>query len=207
MLLVWTVGGAHNDLLMLLGMLGALALVLARQEVLGGVALVAGAAVKATAGLAAPFLVLGAARRWRALLGLVLGAVAAVALAYFAFPSHATGMLGVLAHERHLVAHGSLPSVIASVLGYARLPGWLSAVFTVLEVAGVGTALWLAARGRDTIACCGWAYLVFVACSSWLLGWYTLWPLPYAALTRNRWLLVATVALQAFFVSNRLHWA
>jgi hypothetical protein len=46
-----------------------------------------------------------------------------------------------------------------------------------------------------------------VVSSTWLLGWYTVWPLPFAAVAadRRRRLLVATLALQVFFVATRFH--
>jgi hypothetical protein len=34
--------------------------------------------------------------------------------------------------------------------------------------------------------------------------WYSMWPLPFAAVSRDRRLLVATLALQAFAVGNVL---
>ena len=46
--------------------------------------------------------------------------------------------------------------------------------------------------------------VALVATSTWFLGWYSVWPLPFAALSRDRRLLVATLALQVFFVANRI---
>jgi hypothetical protein len=75
-LLVWTVGGAHNDTLMLMLLLAGVWLVLARRDALGGAAIVAGAAIKASAGLALPFVLLGVGLRrgGRALAGAVVAA-------------------------------------------------------------------------------------------------------------------------------------
>lgn len=56
----------------------------------------------------------------------------------------------------------------------------------------------------DWVAACGWAFVAVLATSSWLLAWYTLWPLPLAALARGRRLLVATLALQGLFVVDDL---
>ena len=55
--LVWTVAGAHNDLLMMLLVLGGTALLLAERPLTAGVTLVAAAAIKLSAGIAIPFLV------------------------------------------------------------------------------------------------------------------------------------------------------
>jgi hypothetical protein len=58
-------------------------------------------------------------------------------------------------------------------------------------------------RGYDWIAACGWALIAFVVASSWLLGWYVLWPLPFAAIANDRRLKVASLALVAYFVACR----
>jgi hypothetical protein len=75
--------------------------------------------------------------------------------------------------------------------------------FTALFGVTLVTMLLRTWRGGDSLAACGWAYLALVVSSAWLLGWYTVWPLPFAALARGRRLLVATLALQVFFVATR----
>jgi hypothetical protein len=207
LLLVWTVGGAHNDLLMLLGMLGALALVLGAREVLGGATLAAAVAIKASAGLAIPFLVLGARRRARVAAGVAAGAAVMVLVAALAFPDHALGMLDVLRHEQHLVAYDSVPHDVARWLGLPGVTPALRTGFQVLFGAAFVVAVVQAWRRRDSVAACGWAYLALVATSTWFLAWYTVWPLPFAALARDRRLLLATLALQVYFVANRFQLA
>jgi len=49
-----------------------------------------------------------------------------------------------------------------------------------------------------------WALLLVAASSRSLFGWYTIWPLPFAALSRDRRLLAATLFLQAIFVAHLL---
>jgi alpha-1,6-mannosyltransferase len=207
LLLVWTVGGGHNDLLMLVAMLGAFALVLGAREVTGGAALAAAVAIKASAGLALPFLVLGGGRRLRVVAGLGAGAALVAVLAFVAFPDHAVGMLGVLRSEQHLVSQDSVPHVVARWLGLHGLPSPVRIAFTALFVVVLVAALVRACRGGDSLAACGWAFAGLVVSSTWLLGWYTVWPLPFAAVAadRRRRLLVATLALQVFFVATRFH--
>jgi 1,4-dihydroxy-2-naphthoate octaprenyltransferase len=53
------------------------------------------------------------------------------------------------------------------------------------------------------VAATGWALLAAVVGSSWLLGWYVIWPLPFAAMAGDRRLKVASLALVAYFVANR----
>jgi alpha-1,6-mannosyltransferase len=207
LLLVWTVGGGHNDLLMLLGMLGAFALVVRRREALGGAALVAAVAVKASAGLAIPFLVLSARRRLRTIAGIAVGAVLVAFVATIGFSDHALGMLSVLRHEQSLVSRDSVPHDVARLLGLLGVPSGVRTAFTALFGAALVAALIRAWRGGDSIAACGWAYVALVTSSLWLLAWYTVWPLPFAALAagRRRGLLIATFALQVFFVGTRFH--
>jgi Glycosyltransferase family 87 len=200
LVLAWTVGGGHNDLTMLLATLAGFALVLGGRAAAGGAALVVAVAVKASAGLAIPFAVLGAQHRVRALAGVVAAAAVLLAVAVLAFPDHAAGMLRVLAHERHMVSKGSVPAEVASLFG---LPGVTSPVrigfelgFAATVVAGL-VAVW---RRRSAIEATGWAFLALVVASTWLLGWYTIWSLPFAAVARDRRLLVATLAVQAYFV-------
>src|SRR3954447_26436278 len=61
--LVYGVGGAHNDLFMLLFVLGGLLLALRGREALGAGSIVLGGAIKASGGLLLPFLFVGAMHR------------------------------------------------------------------------------------------------------------------------------------------------
>jgi hypothetical protein len=58
-------------------------------------------------------------------------------------------------------------------------------------------------RGYDWIAATGWALIALVVGSSWLLGWYMLWPLPFAAIANDRRLRAASLFLVAYFVAMR----
>jgi Glycosyltransferase family 87 len=204
LLLVWTVGGAHNDLTMLLAMLGGIALVLGRRELTGGATLVAAVAVKASAGLAIPFVVLGAQRRLRTAAGVAIGAAVVLAISFVAFPDGAAGMVRVLSHERHLVSSDSVPLDVAFLFGLLDVTAPVRTAFELGFVAVVLAGLVHVWRRRAFIAATGWAFLALVVASTWLLGWYTIWSLPFAALARDRRLFAATLAVQAYFVANHL---
>ena len=107
--------------------------------------------------------------------------------------------------EQHLlIGRNSVPKEVALLFG---LPGVTSAVRIAAAVALVAGLAWIAVRvwrGADWVEGCGWAMVALVATSTWFLGWYSVWPLPFAALSRDRRLLVATLALQVFFVANRI---
>jgi alpha-1,6-mannosyltransferase len=204
LVLVWTVGGGHNDLTMLLLTLAGITLVLGAREIAGGAALVAAVAVKASAGLAIPFVVLGAQRRLRTAVGVAVGAAVILAIAYFAFPDHAKGMLTVLSAERRFVSTDSVPTDVAFLFGMLDVTTPVRTIFEALFGLTVVAGLVQVWRKRDFVEACGWAFLALVIASTWLLGWYTVWSLPFAALTRDRRLFVATLAVQAYFVVNHL---
>lgn len=204
-LLVWTVGGAHNDVLMLLLALAAVSLVLGRREALGGGALVAAAAVKATAGIALPFLLLGARRGWRVALGIAGAAALVIGVAAVAFPGHPLGVVSVLhSEQQRLVAYDGVPNAVAQLVGLPGVDATVRDVALALLVVALVALAVLVRRGYDWVSACGWALLGVVAASPWLLAWYTVWPLPFAAVSRDRRLLAATVVVQAWFLANHI---
>src|SRR4051794_9056654 len=83
LLLVWAIGGAHNDLLATVAVLGGVRLLIGGQERRGGAALALATGLKASAGVVLPYALAGARERSRALAGVLLG-LAALALAGFA---------------------------------------------------------------------------------------------------------------------------
>jgi hypothetical protein len=199
-LLVWTVAGAHNDLLMLVVMLGGTALLLAERPLAAGAALVAAAAIKLSAGLAIPYLL---ARRGHGRLALLTGIVAGLAvvvgISIAAFPDHALGMFTQLQRQQALVDLGDVPQGLAFALHLpAVTPQELHDLRLGLEVWLAG---WLVAvlLGADALAGAGWAMLGVVVTSSWLLPWYLTWPLGFAAASGNRRLLIATCAVGASY--------
>ena len=202
-MLIWTVGGAHNDVLMLLVLLGGVALLVERREALGGAAIVVALAIKATGGLALPFALLGAGRRRRVAAGAAVAAIASAAIAYFAFPDHAAGMIGVLGRERTLVGSESIPHEVTGLLGL-NLTSGVQHIWNVLLAGAMLAVLVWVWRGGSWIVGIGWGFLALLATTTWIVPWYTAWPLPFAAVTRNRRLLVATLILQAYIVVNDL---
>ena len=202
LVLVHVVGGAHNDALMMLLVLAGCAAVLALREAQGGVALAAAAAVKVSAAFAAPFALLGAARRGRLLAGAIAGLALAAALALAAFGPHALDSVGLAGENQARSSHYSLPSTIARLLGLGSEPLRVSAL--VLYGAFLAFLLAWTARGADWLRAAGWAALGLLLASGWLLPWYVLWALPLAALSRDRALVALTLALSAFQLVNRI---
>jgi hypothetical protein len=205
---VYGLGGAHNDLLMMLMMMGAVALTLAgapgRRRDAGAAALVvAGALVKATVAALLPFMVLSRRR-----LAPVLGAAAAVAagalIAYLAFGVHGVNVVAALNRDAAFVSTDSFANEIAHLFGKPGVFPIDHALLKAALVLIVAHLLWRTWRGYDWIAASGWTLLAISVTSTWLLAWYILWPLPLAVISRDRRLLIATLLLQALFIVHQI---
>jgi alpha-1,6-mannosyltransferase len=199
---IYGLGGAHNDLIMLALMMGAVAFTLSDRDAAAGATVVAGALVKATVAALLPFMILGR-RRLAPALG-ALGALALCALAgYLAFGVHGIDVVSALNRDSAFVSTDSFPNEIAHLFGK---PGVFPVDHDLLKAALVLIVLhllWRTWRGYDWVAASGWALLAISVTSTWLLAWYILWPLPLAVVTRDRRLLLATLFVQALFVAHQ----
>jgi hypothetical protein len=207
--LIYGVGGAHNDLLMMLAMMGAVSLMLAPPEITRGreagaaAVIVAGALIKATVAALLPFLIVSRRR-----LAPILGALGAVALgaivAYAVFGIHGIDIVSALNRDASFVSSDSFANELAHMLGK---PGVFPVDHDLLKVALVlivAHLLWRTWRGYDWVAASGWALLSISVTSTWLLAWYILWPLPLAVVVRDRRLIFATLFVQVLFVVHQL---
>jgi hypothetical protein len=200
--LIYGVGGAHNDLILILAMMAAVALTLAGRDAPAGAAIVAGTLVKATGAVLLPFLLL--ARRGLApLLGAALAAALSALLAYVAFGVHGVNIVSALNRDAAFVSTDSFPTEVAHLFGK---PGVFPIDHTLLKGALALIVLylmWCVWRGYDWVAASGWTLLAIAVTSTWLLAWYTLWPLPLALVTRDRRLFAAILAVQALFIAHQ----
>jgi hypothetical protein len=199
---IYGLGGAHNDLVMTSFMMGAVSLTLAGRDAPAGASAVAGTLVKTTAAALLPFMVL-ARRSW----GTLLGALAAVLLTAIVtipvFGVHGLDLVAALNRDAALVSTDSFATEIAHLLGK---PGVFPIDHDLLKLALVVIVvhlLWRTWRGYDWVAASGWTLLAIAVTSTWLLAWYTLWSLPLAVVTRDRRLLIATLAVQALFIAHQ----
>jgi hypothetical protein len=222
LVLVHVVGGAHNDgLAMLLATLGVAALVV-RRESSSGALLVASAAIKSSSLFVAPFALVAtlrdshasSARPARAtsahpsrpigrLIGGALGAALALGVgAYLAFGWEWLHAFGLAGENQGRTSHLSIP------VTFARLTGIDEGAVRVAALAVFGAALaWLLARtwrGADWIRAAAWAGTGLLLATSWLLPWYLIWPLPLAAVARDRLLAAVLLALTAYQLGARI---
>ena len=204
---IYGLGGFHNDLVMMLAMMAAVALMLtprpsARREAAAAL-VVAGALIKATVAVLLPFMLL-ARRRVAPLLGALGALVAGAIIAFLAFGSHGVDIVSALNRDAAFVSTDSFANEIAHLFGK---PGVFPVDHDLLKVALVLIVLhllWRTWRGYDWVAASGWSLLAISVTSTWLLAWYILWPLPLAAVSRDRRLLAATLAVQGLYVVHQL---
>ncbi|MBS1676125.1 MAG: polyprenol phosphomannose-dependent alpha 1,6 mannosyltransferase MptB [Actinobacteria bacterium] len=231
LVLVHVVGGAHNDgVAMLLATLGVAALVV-RREASAGASLVASAAIKSSSLFVAPFALTATARdsvlmgrklkpglsfrpinggvqqkAHRGVTRLALGAAGAalvIGLAgYLAFGWEWLHAFGLAGENQGRTSHLSIPTTFARLSGFDE--GAMRAVALVLfGIAIVWLLVWTW-RGADWIRAAAWAGTGLLLATSWLLPWYLIWPLPLAAVARDRFLTVLLLALTAFQLGARI---
>jgi hypothetical protein len=214
-LLEVTLGGDHNDTLLLALTALALALIYAPAARLrgGAAALVGAAALKLSAVAALPFMLASPApagrrldRRERmSLLGAAgLSLLIALLVALLVFGANALGFLGALGAEQSFVSPHSIPAQLASLVGLSGTPGWWRLLFLAIFLAVCGFLLLRTARGADWVTCAGFAMIAICLCSAWFLPWYASWALPFAALSSSRALRGATVGLCVYALAFHL---
>lgn len=204
---IYGLGGAHNDLIMLLAMMGAVSLTLvrpsSRREGSAAALVVAGALVKATVAALLPFMIVSR-RRLAPILGAIAMLVLGALIGYIAFGIHGIDVVSALNRDAAFVSTDSFAAEIAHLFGK---PGVFPVDHDLLKIGLVLVVLhllWRTWRGYDWIAASGWALLAISVTSTWLLAWYILWPLPLAVVCRDRRLLIATLAVQGLFVAHQL---
>jgi Glycosyltransferase family 87 len=205
LVLVHVVGGAHNEALTLLVTMAGVALWVAGRDVAGTAVATLATGIKASAGLVVPFLVVGdIRRRLVAAVGVVLGLLA---LGLIAFGTHALDAFSLISSTQDRSSRYSFPYKTAQLLG-ALLPGdrldYRDAARVLFAAAFAAVLTWLLWRTWraliDPLDAIGWATLAILIASAWLVPWYILWLLPFAALSRDRRLQVATLLLCAWML-------
>jgi hypothetical protein len=192
LVVIYGVGGGHNDLLMMVLLMAGVYLVLAHRERAGSAMMVTAAAIKLTAGVMLAFaLASGGGRRARdhrrdVLIGAAAGAALLIGLAFLWF---GTGPLHLFATVQKVQSEGdwhSIPGFVAALFGgsVGHVTGdVLGGMFVVV----CGWLLWRVWRGElDWINAGAWTALALLIAASSLLPWYVVWLLPLAALATDR---------------------
>ncbi|MCX6390786.1 MAG: glycosyltransferase 87 family protein [Solirubrobacterales bacterium] len=203
LMLIYTAGGAHNDLVALALLLFASKLLIESRFGRSGVAMAAAIGVKATAGLALPFLIVGAAVRrsrggWSLAGGFALGALAVALLGTAFYGLHWLAIPASIADgtSLHIGELHSFPGVIAGYLGIGPIGPIARAVLLAGVAVVVVLALRSSIRSRD-----GWisgfavSMMALLVLSTQLHPNYVVLALPFAALSDDRRVRHAAVAL------------
>jgi alpha-1,6-mannosyltransferase len=218
LVLVHVVGGPHNDAFaVLLTTLGA-AGVLTAREASAGAALVAAIAIKVSAAIAAPFALLSVAtqpptglkrpiyQRFRPVGGLLAGAALALGVvggaACLGFGWHWLDAFALAGENQGRTSHLSIPTTVARITGLGDNATRAAAL--ALYAALVVYLLVWTYRGGDWLRATAWATTGLLLATAWLLPWYLLWPLPAAALSRDRLLQGLLLALTAYQLGARI---
>lgn len=221
LVIIHLMGGVHNEMLMVGLMMAGIALTFARHHAVGVALIAIATAVKATAGLALPFMVWVWMRHLRSRNDKSLSAPAAftaaaaasigIFLAVFAVLSLLAGVglgwLTALAGSVKIINWLTVPTAAANLtnaIGGWFLPVNFYAVLEISRIVGIGIiavslpVLWWRYRHDDREALQGiaWAMAVVVLFVPAALPWYYTWPLAVAsALAQSR----SSIALIAGF--------
>ena len=222
--LVWGLGGDHNDSLMLLFIvLGFFLLLrsgtdeapessspggwlrpLSPATVAAGCAFVAAAAIKASAAVLIPVVLAGLLRSRRrvaqVLLGMVLAGAAVAVASLIAFGLHVPD----LSTQSRLVTSESVPNLIGLATGAGGETETLRVLLSGVLAVSVLACCAHAWRRQESLSAAGWASVALLVTLSWVLPWYVLWVLPLAALSGSRRLRVASAVLGVYLI---ISWA
>jgi alpha-1,6-mannosyltransferase len=202
--LVHVVGGPHNDGLMMLAVLGGVAALLSERPLAAGAGFVLGAAIKVSGAFVAPFAFAGVpGRRGRLLLGAAIAAIAIAVVSSLAYGFHFFDSLGLAGENQATASYYSLPRTISRIAGLHDA----DPVRIVMQIAYAGLVVYLlhrVRRGMDWVRAAGWAAFGLLVATGWLLAWYLIWLIPLAAISRDRPLVVLTLAFTAFQLVNRI---
>ena len=202
LLIVYGVGGVHNDFLMMVVLLAGLLWLLQGRAIAGGAAAVAAIGVKLSAAPMALFVLLSGRPRRLVAFGAAGAAVLLVALFAIVFGTRAPG----LTDQANTITNFSVPDDLASLFGvrathrcaghfYPCLNSTISLITTSAFVVAMLALAWRAFRGADPLACAGWAAVALILTLASVMPWYVLWVLPFAVLSQSRTLQVTTGVL------------
>lgn len=218
LVLVHVVGGPHNDglavLLMTLGTAG----VLTAREASAGAAFAAAIATKASTAVATPFALLATLNQrptgpktayisalgpvGRLLAGSAGAAVVIGGVAWLGFGGDWLHAFALAGENQGRTSHLSVPITTARLTGLN--PDWVRAGFLALYAALVAYLIVWTYRGGDWVRATAWATTGLLLATAWLLPWYLLWPLPAAALSRDRALKLLLLGLTAYQLGARI---
>ena len=213
LLLVFGLGGFHNDFLIMLAVLAGILLLINARPASGAGAMVVAAGMKATAVVILPFAVLGSSDRRRALLSALVAGAALVAVSFAAFGT----VVPSLGPQTTLVSPLGALNLLGLAFGFGGATAGMQVIAPIVLAGVIAYLLWRTWRGADWMDMAGWAVFALLLSLSWVVPWYVMWLLPLAALSATRSLKRATLAVTALlfvtslpgtalFLANEVGW-
>ncbi len=194
--LVYAVGGFHNDFFMLVPLTASIAFLLARRDKAAGAMLVIAVAVKFSAVLLLPFLLVAARptrRRLQVIYGCILAGIPLLIMSLLLFGLSIPN----LSQQGSLLTPFSFPNLFGYLLGVG---GGTSGILRLADLALVVVVLLLLRERGDWLSRAGWATFALIASLGWVMPWYVIWLLPLAALGTSVRLRRVAVGLTVFLV-------
>jgi alpha-1,6-mannosyltransferase len=195
------ISGAHNDMLVAAGVVGALAAAKAQKPVTAGIAIGLAVAIKVTAIVALPFLLIMLGKRWWASFLAGIATFAAVTLA----SGLGLGWVEALRHTGELTQWSSVPTAVGMAIGYLTSPQAIPIARAVglIALAGVGLALlrWAWRDRARALPACGWMLAATALLGPVFYPWYALVPLGVLAAVEVREKLLITATLICTFLT------
>jgi alpha-1,6-mannosyltransferase len=207
--LVHVVGGAHNEALTMLIVFAGIAFALSRdggvREPAGGFISALAIGVKASAAVPLVFMLAAARRKLAMFLAMTGAAVLTVVTGVIGFGGDALNGLNLISSNQDRSSRWSLPhrtvDGLDALFGVDRgvATDVVRIVFVLILAAAVIYLIWRSYKQPETwLANAGWATFGVLLASAWLVPWYLLWLLPFAALGKCRGLQIATIVLTAY---------
>jgi alpha-1,6-mannosyltransferase len=208
--LVHVVAGAHNEAITMLVVFAGIAVAVlgrgARREQLGGFLSTLAIGIKASAAVPLVFMLAAARRKLAMFFAMAAAALLTVLTAWIGFGGDALGGLNLISSNQDRSSRWSLPhKSVDALLGVtdgvsrAAATDVVRLIFLALLLMLVAYLVARSWRRPETwLANAGWATLGVLVASAWLVPWYLLWLLPFAAVGKDTRLQAASVVFCAY---------
>jgi alpha-1,6-mannosyltransferase len=209
-IVIYGVGGGHNDLLMLALLVAGIYVLLRQREGTGGAMIIAATAIKLTAGMLLPFAIAASAGRRvatsgraRIIAGAALAAAAFGLLGLVMFGSGTLHLIGTLSSIQAQGGIHSIPGFILNALGLKQLDALVGALLRIGYAIWLVWLMWRVWIGElDWITAAGWATVGLLISAGLLMPWYIAWLIPLAALSSDRRLWLTAIGLTSLGLTS-----
>jgi alpha-1,6-mannosyltransferase len=210
LVVIYGIGGGHNDLLMLAFLTAGICLMLARRDRAAGGSLVLAAGIKLTGAVLLPFALLSRevsqpSRRRDFLIGIATAGAMIALGSLIMFGPGSLHLISTLSKNQSNADWHSIPGFFSDALGLGTIA---KVTAYMLGLSFLTVFVWLVRRVHrrqlDWIAGAGWATFWMLATAGSVLPWYVAWLLPLAALGADRRLYNTAVALSGVILILQL---